>query len=184
MKCALYVGAGTDTRPLVRLPTVERFVYVDGQPESEFPESPYVPGFARPAFLKQLDSAMSAVQFTLASVDDYLRTYRCGDRVVEYYTNTGVPSKLDRLPKSACDVIVCAGHDPDGRVLSHAASPSPLTFVGFQGSCYKSPEGPETLVGKLHNDPAARALFHRFYYFEPHTPFVLVYGWSHFLELV
>ena len=33
---ALYVGAGCDVRPLRTLPSTTQFVYVDGQPFSEF----------------------------------------------------------------------------------------------------------------------------------------------------
>jgi hypothetical protein len=170
MRCALYVGAGTDTRPLTALSEVTRFLYVDGQPESEFPEvSTTEPGYARPRFLAALDRAMADVGFVLDRQEGHVRTYRCGVRWVEYHTNTGIPSRVSRLPADVCDTLIVAGHHPHSVAVERCCHATGLTFVGLQGTVYRWCMGNLTsVVDRLHTNETFRDRFESFRYLTPH----------------
>lgn len=170
-RCALYVGAGVDTRPLRCLPCVRRFVYVDGQPESEFPEvSTEEPGYARPRFVSSLDREMAFAGFHLKQAACDIRVYTSpDDRVVEYHINTGVPSRVERLPMGVCDTLILAGHDPHSAAMERCCRADVrLDFVGHHGTVYSQGEDhePDSVLNRLHGDAAFRARFARFLFFD------------------
>ena len=128
---ALYVGAGTDTRPLTRLTHINRFIFVDGEPGSAY----YT--YGGPNFISALDEAMWGAGFSLQRCRgggrSNVRVYHgAKGRLVEYHTNTVIPKDAAGLPEKACSVLVVAGHDPHSEIVDHCCPYDGLTLVGFE----------------------------------------------------
>jgi len=141
---AIYIGAGSDTRPLKRLDFITTFVHVDSQPYSEFGTRQCnikmaggYNGYSRPKFVKRLCKNMKSVGMILVSVDKNIIYYKDIDnRSLRYYINTAVPdhNKFVESEINTSDILIMAGHDPHYSILEFVNKK--IMFVGFEGTCF------------------------------------------------
>jgi hypothetical protein len=166
---AVYVGAGTDIRPIQFLKYIKTFYYFDGQPFSEFGTDQakewkdgkwtgkFTDGFSRPDFIPELDKNMTSINMELINTIDNLRIYSDGNQTVHYYTNTALPEHYEKIKNTIrnFDTLIVAGHDPDSLFLD--ATINKIHFIGFEDSVYHNenenedgPDEPNGITNKLH----------------------------------
>jgi hypothetical protein len=160
---ALYIGAGTDTRPLQSCEWITNFYCVDGQPNSEFGallsgniyEGGY-DGYSRPNFIKDLEAEYLKGEFVLTgqNMDEQRFYINNKKQIVRYYTNTAIPNHHYRLREWCKDIdtLIVAGHDPDSIFLKYIAHR--LDFVGFEGTYYGDQENDNQngIIARLHRN--------------------------------
>lgn len=157
---AIYIGAGTDVRPIKFLKEIKNFYYFDGQPYSEYGTKLSgtimkngFDGYSRPNFVSNLDQEMNTINMKLVKINDNLRTYSNGDKVVYYYTNTAIPEHYEIIKDKIknFNTLIVAGHDPDSCFLN--ATSKNLDFIGFEGTVYGNYEfeSNNSLIYKMHN---------------------------------
>ena len=158
---AIYIGAGTDLRPVNYLKYIKNFNYLDSQPNSEFGLLEYIDetgknAFSRPKFIKNLDLEMNNNNFNLINVNDNLRVYSNKEQTINYYTNISIPELYKKINKDIenFDILIVAGHDPDSIILD--ATKNNIHFIGFEGTCYSPdgnpPDNPNSIINRLHNE--------------------------------
>jgi len=165
---AIYIGAGTDLRPVNYIKYIKNFIYLDSQPNSEFGikqalewndgehTGKFTDGFSRPKFIKNLDSEMNNNNFNLINVNDNLRVYSNKEQIINYYTNISIPELYKKINKNIenFDTLIVAGHDPDSIILD--ATKNNIHFIGFEGTCYSPddnpPDNPNSIITRLHNE--------------------------------
>ncbi len=144
---AIYIGAGTDVEPVHRLENIAEFIYIDGQPNSEFGTKLFgnimsngYDGFSRPRFIPNLERNMEKIGMELRSVKRNLRIYSNGRQEVKYYTNTAIPDHYGILKEmlSDADTLIISAHDPDSIFLD--GMKNKLHFIGFSNTYF----GPES----------------------------------------
>jgi hypothetical protein len=166
---AVYVGAGTDIRPIQFLKCIKTFYYFDGQPFSEFGTDQakewkdgkwtgkFTDGFSRPDFIPELDTNMTSINMELINTIDNLRIYSDGNQTVHYYTNTALPEHYEKIKNTIrnFDTLLIAGHDPDSIILD--AARNKLHFIGFEDTIFHNkneseggPDEPNGVTNKLH----------------------------------
>lgn len=144
---AVYVGAGTDTKPFAFFPSIKKWILIDSLPNNEYGDF-YDPryDFSRPNFIKNLDSNMLSVNFVLEKIygdKNNIRLYKNDktDQTVIYHTNTPLPSSFDSTSNPAYqdtldwNVICVMGHHPYDCIMKTASKDS-LTFIGITTTCY------------------------------------------------
>lgn len=157
---AVYIGAGTDTRPIENFKDIKLFYYIDGQPNSEFGtlQSGIIrndgsDGFYRPKFISKLDDNMKSIGLKLINIYGNLRIYSNNDQMVYYYTNTAIPDHYKYLKDKInnFDTLIVAGHDPDSIFLNTTSKN--MHFIGCQGTSYFNGEyeNENSVVYKMHN---------------------------------
>jgi hypothetical protein len=166
---AVYIGAGTDIRPIQFLKYIKTFYYFDGQPFSEFGTDQakewkdgkwtgkFTDGFSRPHFIPELDTNMTSINMELINTIDNLRIYSDGNQTVHYYTNTALPEHYEKIKNTIrnFDTLLIAGHDPDSIILD--AARNKLHFIGFEDTIFHNeneseggPDAPNSVTNKLH----------------------------------
>ena len=155
---ALYIGAGSDTIPLVHCPWIQRFTCIDSQPYSEYGilQSGRIDAYgndeyARPDFLKDLDHAYIQEGFRLTGMGrDTMRCYSNQKKYVFYYYNTSIPDHHSRMKLAFKDIdtIIVSGHDPDCIFLNYTTKR--LMFIGVEGTSFDAHEGSNGLITSFH----------------------------------
>ena len=163
---AVYIGAGTDIRPIKVLKQIKIFNYFDGQPHSEFgillsditmPDGS--DGYSRPNFTPMLDKNMDSIGMKLTSQDDNIRVYSNGDQTVYYHTNTAIPKHYEKIKNTIrnFDTLIVAGHDPNSIFLD--ATRKKIHFIGFEDTVYMNENDyqdksldPNSIIYRMHND--------------------------------
>ena len=181
---ALYVGAGTDMKPLQCMKNIKHFFYIDCQPFSEFGilrskewkngkwTGKYTDGFSRPNFIPRLEKEIAENNIKQKSVDNDTRTYTKGNQTLYYYTNTSVPEHIKRVSQEVpeYDYLIVSGHDPDSAIVNNMNKNmnKKITFVGFHstyyGIDYEYPENANSVGYRLHTDSEFRQKFKSFHY--------------------
>jgi hypothetical protein len=163
-KCAVYVGAGSDVRPILALPNVKTFVYVDALPMHDQPlKEDWKPSMMHANFTSEVDAEMKSNGFEVMGYDVHVsapavervldvlkrdivdqcypfrRTYVGGDQTILYYFNCPTPACNNLLEQvmSAlkCDLLVSAGHNPHASLLDILPDTC-TTFAGLPGTVY------------------------------------------------
>lgn len=158
---AIYIGAGTDVRPIKFFKEIKNFYYFDGQPNSEFGTKlsgtitkDGFNGYSRPNFISNLDQEMNAINMKLEKVNDNLRTYSNNDKKVYYYTNTAIPEHYQLIEDKIknFDTLIVAGHDPDSCFLN--ATDKKINFIGAEGTYYGNNEfeSNNSIIYKMYNN--------------------------------
>ena len=155
---ALYIGAGSDTIPLVHCHWIQRFTCIDSQPYSEYGilQSGRIDAYgndeyARPDFLQDLDHAYIQAGFHLTGMGrDTMRCYSNQNKHVFYYYNTSIPDhhSIMKLAFKDIDTIVVSGHDPDCIFLNYTTKR--LMFIGVEGTSFDAHEGSNGLITSFH----------------------------------
>ncbi len=174
---AVYVGAGTDTRPIRHLKDISHLYCIDGQPFSEFGAMthqcdptycrPGCTGYSRQSFLPAQDDAMQSVSQQLVSspLKD-TRVYRpsngANGPAVTYFTNTAIPEHVDQVQDKIAnfDTLIVAGHDPHSRIMD--CTTKRVVFIGFEGTVYSEGEDRGHVITRLIEEPMFRKRFRSF----------------------
>ena len=124
MATATYIGAGLDIDPILTLPEVREFIYVDSLPTSHFgmrlPESERG-CFYVSSFIPRLNTSLQNINFRLVRQgDNYLEYVGPSNQIMKYYINTIFPNIC---PEAATDIsksehLVICGFDPDKSILT------------------------------------------------------------------
>ena len=174
---AVYVGAGTDTRPIRYLKDISHLYCIDGQPFSEFGTGVHAcnpdychddcSGYSRPGFLPRLDEEMKVVSRRLvSSPEDEIREYRpshgANGLAVTYFTNTAIPEHVDNVQDKVADfdMLIVAGHDPHSRIMD--CTTKRVVFIGFEGTVYSEGEDKGHVITRLVDEPMFRKRFRSF----------------------
>ena len=140
-----YVGAGYDANPLVRLPCIKHFVFVDSLPNTEFPGSDYqYPNMWTPlTWWNRVLHEFATHGFTPDSdivplTKNTRIAFKNGERTLDYWFNTAWPSHnpalLDEL--RACSHLYLAGFDPHGRLLNDLSRGPIEVYTDFRTVYY------------------------------------------------
>jgi len=176
---AVYVGCGTDVRPIRQLCDVKEFLYIDSQPRSEFGALLY-DGCARTDYPSKLESAMKSVGMFPSLMHNGFEDAQ-QRRCVKCLLSTAIPEDVERVD-ARCDVLIVAGHDPHSAIVSYACNSENLHFVGFEGTVYDEPDDPESVCARLDTDASFRAKFAKFTFFASDARREDFYSWSDFLD--
>lgn len=148
---AIYIGAGTDVKPIIFLSNIKDFVYIDCQPFSAFgikvhkcnPKScsKNCVGFSRPRFLPRLNWNMERIGMKYKKISDNELefTNERGQRVT-YFINTAMPEHINRVKCRIrnFDNLIVMGHDPDSTALDY--TDRKITLWGNTHTVYKIDE--------------------------------------------
>ena len=160
---AVYIGAGSDTLPIVLFRDITVFYYIDCMPNTYC---------GRPAtqsksdrLMKDLERNMSKIGMGLVSVDSDVRTYTNGAQTVVYFTNCSFPKDMSVvLPLIRdYDALIVCGYCPRRDVLN--ATTKPIRFIGTHTTCYDKNKPDDTVIADL-NGPHAESVRTRFSSFE------------------
>lgn len=122
MNTLVYIGAGADCIPLLMLDSIQEFIYIDSQPQSEHGMLEFETGFFRRGyFLPRLDMLLRQIQFTkVAQTENYIEYKNGKGQVLKYYINTPFPEMVSGELKDAmatAENLMLAGFDPNKIVL-------------------------------------------------------------------
>jgi hypothetical protein len=122
MNTLVYIGAGNDCIPLLMLDSIQEFIYIDSQPQSEFGTLEFESGeLRRDRFLPRLDALLRQIEFVkVKEAGNYLEYKNKKGQVLKYYINTPFPEMLTGEIKDAmatAENLMIAGFDPNTIVL-------------------------------------------------------------------
>jgi hypothetical protein len=162
---AIYIGAGTDTKPLQIFKHIHEFIYVDCQPRSESTE--IFPGCERPEFPQQAHNAVTKIGYSLTknANDVYEFVHIQNGTILKYFMNCpfpyGLSPALVHEIKKASVLIVC-GHTPSHIILDMMKA-GPKQFIGNNITCYSGEEEEYIAVDKiLLENPSIMSVYMRF----------------------
>jgi hypothetical protein len=122
MASAIYIGAGHDVVPILLMPEVRKFIYIDSRPETAYGALiPVKAQFYDTLFLSRLEKALQSINFTLTrQLGNCLEYVNPSNQVLKYYINTTFPKDCNEeiisyLSKS--ENLVLCGYDPDKSIL-------------------------------------------------------------------
>ena len=123
MASAIYIGAGHDIDPILLMPEVSKFIYIDSRPETAHGIlTPVRPQFYDKLFISRLEKALQTINFTLTKQLGNCLEYvnPTSNRILKYYINTKFPKDCNeemqsQLSKS--EHLVLCGFDPDKSIL-------------------------------------------------------------------
>ena len=122
MNTLVYIGAGSDCIPLLMLDSIQEFIYVDSQPQSEFGTMEFESGeLRRNHFLPRLNALLRQIQFVkVKEAGNYLEYKNEKGQILKYYINTPFPDMLTDEIKdtmATAENLMIAGFDPDKIML-------------------------------------------------------------------
>jgi len=167
---AVYIGAGTDIRPIEHFKEIKLFYYIDGKPNSKFDilQSETIienelNNFPKRNFISELDYNMTNIGLALINVYGNLRVYSNNDQMVYYYTNSAIPENYEYLKNKIqnFDTLIVMGHDPDSIFLDTTSKK--IHFIGNQSTVYANSEfeNDNSIIYKMHNSDL-KSKFHKF----------------------
>ena len=172
---AVYIGAGTDVRPVQFLTYIKDFVFIDCQPFSEFgtmvhecnPEwcSKNCNGFSRPRFIPKLKEQMEKIGMKYEEISDNELKFTNETQTVTYFVNTAMPDHIDRVKERIKDFdnFIVMGHDPDSTAIKYTTKN--ITFWGNTKTVYSKcddDENKNALCFRIHRENTIRERFLRF----------------------
>ena len=195
---AVYIGAGTDLSPIQRLTHIKDFVYIDGQPFSEFGArshkcdpsycSENCIGFSRPSFLQRLKEKMEKINMSYKKISENEIEFTNGTQRVTYFINTAIPDHIDRIKERINDFdnLIVMGHIPDSIILDYTTKP--LTFWGNKQTVYskckrheKYAEERVLLCYRMHRELLIKQKFYNFNLIKE-TGLMCFTNWSKFVS--
>jgi len=148
----IYIGCGTDFRPVIYFPNIKRSIYIDSQPRSEHGWSEYDSGlFFRSKytneFIQNLPKGFHKINIDKTYPDVYHNFLT--DRTIFHYYNLPFPWTnriYQYLPKKTINLlkydisrathIAICGHDPHVAILN--LLPAKFTLITINTSFYPS----------------------------------------------
>lgn len=173
-RTAVYIGAGSDARPiraLVSATGVKRFVYIDSRPSTEHPVLDFMDRIRFPTLVDDVigEFARNDVElvgrFQVVASPFVAEFARAADGVsVLYFFNTCFPlpadypselkAQIDRLLPQA-DTLIIAGFTPSKSILDLVGSGAPCHVALFEDSYYglEEDDDEDSVVRELHTKP-------------------------------
>ena len=188
---AIYIGAGSDVRPLIFLNDIDVYYYIDSQPYSEFGKLEYLNenGFncySRPNFVSSVDKEMLKVKYKLLLNEENLRVYNNKNKTVNYLINTSIPDDNDKILDLVinCQNLIVAGHDPDSSLIDRIENK--LNFIGFDKTNFdveETPENKNSVIHRLHTEVSFQQKFKKFTFVKNNDIFHFK-NWNQFCKFV
>ena len=156
MPTAVYVGAGLDFTPLRLFEWIDRFIYIDSQPLTEFGSLEPCKEFSRPQFESTLIGVLRALGCVTRLPNSNLILLKLIDgRQVFYYINNCFPH-IDASCKDlvgTASVLICCGHIPNPLILTYMKR-GPKIFIGDTKTGYTWSDGDDDdeLVKHIEHD--------------------------------
>jgi hypothetical protein len=123
MASLTYIGAGLDIIPIIVIPEVNEFIYIDSRPYTQYghwrPKDTTI-SFYEKSFLPRLNKLMQNNNFTLTKQEEkYLEYENPANQVLKYHINTAFPHVSDpvRNDISKSEHLVLCGYDPHKSIL-------------------------------------------------------------------
>jgi len=166
---AVYVGAGLDFTPVLRLNWIQRFIYIDSQPLTEFGALEPCKEFSRPEFEYELLTAMRGLgRVTKIPNSNLIMVSLSGGRQLLYYINNCFPHAIDadcRAFISTASVLICCGHIPNPLILTLMKA-GPKIFIGDNKTCYSGYDDESEMIKRIQQEPSIFEQYIRFDYQE------------------
>jgi hypothetical protein len=195
---AVYIGAGTDLSPIQKLTHIKDFVYIDGQPFSEFGTRSHkcdpsfcskdCIGFSRPSFLKRLKDKMEKINMNYKKISDNEIEFTNETQRVTYFINTAIPDHIERVKDriNNFDNLIVVGHIPDSIILNYTTKP--LVFWGNTNTSYTTSKHDEKyaeervlLCYRMHRELPIKQKFYNFNLIKE-TGLMCFTNWSTFVS--
>ena len=195
---AVYIGAGTDLSPIQRLTHIKDFVYIDGQPFSEFGTkvhkctsewcSKKCVGFSRPSFLPRLKKEIDKINMSYKKISENEIEFTNETQRVTYFINTAIPDHIDRIKDRIKDFdnLIVMGHIPNSIILDYTTKP--LIFWGNKGTVYSTSKHDEEyaenkvlLCYRMHRELPVKQKFYNFNLIKE-TGLMCFTNWSKFVS--
>lgn len=165
---AVYIGAGLDFTPVLTFDWIDRFIYIDSQPLTEFGSLQPCKEYSRPEFEFELPEAMKHLGRVIKLPNSNLIILNLPDaRQVFYYTNNCFPQALDadcRALITTASVLICCGFVPNPLILTTMKS-GPKTFITDNNTCWEEGDYYTELVKRIQQEPS---IFENYIMFERH----------------
>jgi hypothetical protein len=123
MASLTYIGAGLDIIPIIVIPEVNEFIYIDSRPYTQYghwrPKDTTI-SFYEKSFLPRLNKLMQSNNFTLIKQEEkYLEYVNPSNQVLKYHINTAFPNVGDSIHAdiSKSEHLVLCGYDPHKSIL-------------------------------------------------------------------
>ena len=143
---AIYIGAGSDVKPITFLNHIKDWVYIDCKPFSEFGVKVHkcdtrwclkkCNGYSRPNFIPQVRKEMERIGMTYKKVSENELEFTNDTQRITFFVNTSMPEHIERVKHRIKDFDqwVVMGHDPDITALEHTSQN--ITFWGNTNTVY------------------------------------------------
>ncbi len=143
MDKVVYVGAGTDIIPIIVLPEIKEFIYIDSQPRSEYGMYLYDNAdLYRDYFLPELKKILKNNNFIDSKITkNYLEYHNNNNQILKYYINTPFPEKVtDEIKKDIenCENLIFSGFCPDKIIFK--LMPNLKNIYCNAHTCYNIPD--------------------------------------------
>ena len=192
-RSALYIGAGTDTMPMIHCKWIHDFICVDSQPDSMFgiQKSGRLTAEGRdtfycPEFMGQLETVYNqlGLRETKHPSKPNVKVYANHLKRIIYYPNTAIPDHhfflKDAIRK--VDTLIVAGFDPDSIILNYVTKR--LDFIGMEGTNYDAEENPSnqnSILQRLHNG-SIQCYFKKYMYIKRNGEKSMFKLWDDFMR--
>jgi hypothetical protein len=169
----LYIGSGTHLEPITHFPETKEFIFVDGQPRTEFGCDYYYRGFYRKYFFLQLENKIKqlGLQIThrkllsnkyeeinvpnLESECLFITNKKYKLRSspnIKYYISTSLPYDLyDNYDLQSdietCDSLLICGYHPKRTIIKYIKKP--INLIGYSNTYF--PTSIESLAKEDHD---------------------------------
>lgn len=138
MRALAYIGAGLDIIPIIVLSEINKFIFVDSQPQTPYGTLDYdTKRFYNFSFCDELITIMKNNSFKVTNHTTKCIEFQNNDRILKYYISVSFPEHLytELLDDIAeCDTLMIAGFCPNKIILD--SMPKLKTIVGSCHTCY------------------------------------------------
>ncbi len=123
MASLTYIGAGLDIIPIIVIPEVNEFIYIDSRPTTAYGDwrlKDESISFYEKSFLPRLNQRLQNNNFTLKrSEEKYLEYTNPKSQTLKYYINTAFPNVGDpaKADISKSEHLVLCGYDPHKSII-------------------------------------------------------------------
>jgi hypothetical protein len=150
MKSLVYIGAGLDIIPIIVLSEINKFIFIDSQPQSPYGTLDYdTKRFYNSSFCNNLIKIMANNSFIPTSHTNKCIEFKNADRILKYYLSVSFPEHLYKElvdDISDCDTLMLAGFCPNRIILD--IMPKLKTIVGNCHTCYTNTDMYEDDISK------------------------------------
>ena len=156
----LYIGSGTHLDPIIHFPEIKEFIFVDGQPRTEFGSDYYYRGFYRKYFFPQLENKIKELGLQISHREVLSNKYEeinipnleseClfitnkkyklrSLPSIKYYISTSLPYDLyDNFYLQAdiesCNSLLICGFHPNRSIVPYIKKP--INLIGYSNTYF------------------------------------------------
>lgn len=197
MRKAVYIGAGTDLKPVIALRNITLFYYIDCRPYYEFGINkrtlcpPNCIGMSMPPFITNIYKEMEQYGFTKIQdrKNKLLFQNEIGQTIV-YFINTSIPHHIHTIIPDINDFtdFIVIGHDPDSTILQYTKHK--VHFWGNSQTWYKKLNHEDyeyevynNTLFRLHRESQIRNKFKNFNMIMDDQKVKTTHSWNAFLNI-